>query len=68
MYSLPNWWNILIMYGTYRDMTINANEIKRIIDKYDLENEIKLDIYGLIDYNKVVNDMLKEEKSTCHEE
>lgn len=68
MCSQQNWWNILMMYGHYRNMTVNGNEVKRIIDKYELDDDILLDLYGLLDYNKIINNMLKEEKFTCLEE
>ena len=61
MRSQQNWWNILMMYGHYRNMTVNTNEVKRIMDKYKLEGDILLDLYGLLDYNKIVNNMLKGE-------
>ncbi|AFV80937.1 HTH DNA binding protein [Staphylococcus phage vB_SauM_Remus] len=51
---------ILQMYSNYLGYEVNLTEVKTIIEKYNLFNEIPLTKEGMIEYNKVI-DIVKDD-------
>lgn len=62
--SLTNnsWVAILSMYGDYRNITVNANEVNHILNKYDLKDTFLFTQEGLLDYNKIVKWYIEKEQ------
>lgn len=56
-----NWLSILTMYGDYRNITVNMQEVNHILNKYELIGEFPFEQSGVLSYDKILEEYIRKE-------